>query len=449
ILARAVNCANVKGGEPCNACPPCEAIARGNAFDLVELDAASNRGIDDIKELREKIAFAPSDLSKKVYLLDEVHMLTNPAFNALLKTLEEPPPHAIFILATTEAHQVPATIASRCQRYDFRRIPNDALVGLLRTVSAGEGYAIPDQALLQISIQSRGGARDAITLLEQVVARYGEQPSTDQVLEALGLVHDERSEKLVKAILDADLAAALDIAREVADDGVSIARFTKETLDILREILPQALRGTVDANAVHRPLADAAIASKRGAGPVVMAIQELAKADFRQDPASPIPLEVACASAVLGPLGPVAVAPAEGRGAAGAAPSRAAGARPPAGARVPDAALSREERFMADLYDSCKVANPRLGGWLNGSCKVLQLDDTTLELGFWNQMHLDKVDSDVRPLVEQQAEQMLNHPVALKLRLIEREQVPKRGPRGGHLAEAAKALGAVPVGKEG
>src|SRR5262249_15594032 len=160
-------------GEPCNACAPCEAIQRGAALDLIEMDAASNRGIDDIRELRERVAFAPSDLKMKIYLLDEVHMLTEAAFNALLKTLEEPPPHAIFILATTELQKMPATIISRCQRYDFHRIPNEANVGRLRFICEQEGFAVPDQGLLQIAIQARGGARDAITMLEQVVARYG------------------------------------------------------------------------------------------------------------------------------------------------------------------------------------------------------------------------------------------------------------------------------------
>ncbi len=451
ILARAVNCANLKGGEPCNACPSCEAILRGAALDLIEMDAASNRGIEDVRELREKIAFAPSDLKMKVYLLDEVHMLTQGAFNALLKTLEEPPPHAIFILATTELHQLPATIISRCQRYDFHRGGNEAIVKWLRGVCEGEGFSVPDEGLLQIAIQSRGGMRDAITLLEQVTARYGNAPSTDDVLAALGLVHDERSEALARAIVEEDLAGALDIARSVADDGIDIARFTRSTVDVFRDILPDVLRGRAKETAAHSALAQIAIErGRKSIVTIVNAVQELAKADFRLDPGSPIPLEVACASAILGATAaPVAVAqPAAGAQHAGAAASRAPagnGSRAPAAVAAP---LSNEEKFMKDLYDRCRMANMRLGAWLNGSCEVISITDDELALGFFRTTHMQKVDTDCRTLVEQQAEEMLGRKVRLTVRLIEGGQQAKRPARSGHLAEAAKALGATPVGKD-
>lgn len=447
ILARAVNCANLKGGEPCNACPSCEAISRGAALDLIEMDAASNRGIEDVRELREKIGFAPSDLKMKVYLLDEVHMLTQGAFNALLKTLEEPPPHAIFILATTELHQVPATIISRCQRYDFHRGANEAIVKWLRGVSAGEGFSVPDEGLLQIAIQSRGGMRDAITLLEQVTARYGNAPSTDDVLAALGLVHDERGEVLARAIVEEDLAGALDIARSVADDGIDIARFTRSAIDVFRDILPDVLRGKAKEAGGHATLTQTAIdRGRKSITTIVNAIQELAKADFRLDPGSPIPLEVACASAILGAVAaPVAVAPPAAAGAAVARPPATNGARTPAPAAGP---MSREEKFMKDLYDRCKMANMRLGAWLNGSCEVISITDDELALGFFRTTHMQKVDTDCRTLVEQQAEEMLGHKVRLTVRLIEGGQQVKRPARSGHLAEAAKALGATPVGKD-
>ncbi|MCC6388885.1 MAG: DNA polymerase III subunit gamma/tau [Dehalococcoidia bacterium] len=456
ILARAVNCANLAGGEPCNRCPSCEAIANGSALDLIEMDAASNRGIDSIRELRERVAFAPSDMRKKVYLLDEVHMLTDPAWNALLKTLEEPPPHAIFILATTELHEVPATVLSRCQRYDFHRIPNEAMVSRLRHIAAEEGFNIPDQGLLQIAVQSRGGARDAVTLLEQVVARYGPTPSTNEVLDALGLMHDERSERLASAIIESDLATALEIAREIGEDGIDIARFTRETINVLRDVLPQALRGRVREDSPFQGLAEAAIGTANAAANIVRAIQELASADFRLDPANPVPLEVACATAVMGPL-PVAVPaavpgaqavamPANGRPAAGPRPPAGSAAAPPAAAA--DGPVSREERFLKDLYEACRMANPRLGAWLNGSCRVIAMDGDELELGFFMPVHMQKVDNDCRPLIEEQAEGLLHRPVKLKVRLVEKEEQPRKMPRGGHLARAAEALGATPVTKE-
>ncbi|HET7738959.1 MAG TPA: DNA polymerase III subunit gamma/tau, partial [Tepidiformaceae bacterium] len=155
ILAKAINCLAPVAGEPCNVCTACESINRGAAFDLVEMDAASNRGIDDVRDLREKINFAPTDLSKKVYLLDEAHMLTTPAFNALLKTLEEPPPHAYFILATTDFQAMPKTIVSRCQRFDFHRGANEAIVGRLTYIAEQEGFSVPPDGLRAIAAQSR------------------------------------------------------------------------------------------------------------------------------------------------------------------------------------------------------------------------------------------------------------------------------------------------------
>ncbi|MCK9518719.1 MAG: DNA polymerase III subunit gamma/tau [Dehalococcoidia bacterium] len=460
ILARAVNCVNLSDGHPCGQCESCISIGRGNALDLIEMDAASNRGIDDIRELREKVGFAPSDLQRKVYLLDEVHMLTDAAFNALLKTIEEPPLHRgpdgrnlspIFILATTELHEVPATILSRCQRYDFHRVSNDAIVRRLGFICEREGFEFPEEALLRIAVQSRGGLRDAITLLEQVAARYGKAPTTDEVLEALGLVHDERTELLTRALIEEDLAAALDIARAVADDGIDIPRFTRSTIDILRDLLPQVVRGRVNEASHYGELAQEAI-SRGATQRILAAISELAKADFRLDPASPVPLEVACGTAIVGPVGVAPVMVAAGSpGQDGGAPQRAPRSQPvrSEGGGEPRPA-SREERFMRDLYEHCRIANTRLGAWLNGSCKVLTIDEDSFELGFFRQVHMQKVDTDCRTLVEQQAEILLGRPVRLKVSLLEKEQQQSKrsAPRTGHLAEAAKAMGAIPVGKD-
>ena len=454
ILARAVNCTNLKNGDPCNDCEPCRAISRGNALDLIEMDAASNRGIEDIRELREKIGFAPSDLQKKVYLLDEVHMLTDGAFNALLKTLEEPPPHAIFILATTELHKMPATIISRCQRHDFHRVGNDAIVSRLQHICTHEGFSVPREGLMSIAVQSRGGMRDAITLLEQTVARYGVAPSTDDVLAALGLVHDPRSAGLVQAIVEEDLASALSIAREVADDGIDIARFTRASIDLLRDILPVVLKPGSRTEPQEEPQASLTrLAVERGSNVrgLVRAIQELAKADFRLDPASPIPLEMACAGAILQPQPTAVTLPMM----AGVSPTVGGGSRVasgresrPAASVSSDTPLSREEQFMKDLYESCRMVNPRLAGWLNGSCEVLSMDGDELELGFYVSMHMQKVDTDCRSLVEQQAEVILKRPVQLRVRQVDKDTQAKRAPKRGHLAEAARSMGATPVGKE-
>ncbi|MCL6644066.1 MAG: DNA polymerase III subunit gamma/tau [Dehalococcoidia bacterium] len=450
ILARAVNCRQLRDGEPCNACDACRAILSGSALDLIEMDAASNRGIDDVRELREKIAYAPSDLARKVYLLDEVHMLTEGAFNALLKTLEEPPPHAIFILATTDLHKVPATIISRCQRYDFHRVPNDAIVERLAYICAQEGVAMPREGLLAIAVQSRGGLRDAITMLEQVIARYGAAPTLDDVRAALGQVHDSRVAGLVRALLTSDLATALDIARSVADDGLDIARFTRGVIDVIRELLAAVLR---DGAAGRQDELVELARSRSDAVPVlVQALSELARADFRLDPASPVPLEVACAAAILGPAAPsspspqAVTAPAAQRPAAASPARPAAAAQPAADQRA--AALRREERFARDLYEHCKMVNPSLAMWLNGSFEVLQMDGDELVLGFQRKMPLEKVDTACRPMVEQQAAAILGREVRLTVKLIEGPSQPRREPRRGHLAEAAKAMGGQPVRKD-
>jgi DNA polymerase-3 subunit gamma/tau len=450
ILARAVNCANLVDGEPCNECASCAAILKGAALDLIEMDAASNRGIDDVRELRDRINYAPSDLVKKVYLLDEVHMLTPGAFNALLKTLEEPPPHAIFILATTEFHDVPATIVSRCQRYDFHRMATDAAVSRLRFICEQEGFNVPEQGLVVVANQARGGMRDAITLLEQVIARYGPSPSTDDVLEALGLVHDPRSEQLATAVATGDLAGALETARDAGDSGIDMARFTREVVDILRDVLLQILRGRPDADSPYRAVAEAAAGAKATPAVLANAVQQLAGADFRLDPASAIPLEVACATAILGPAVAVPASPAAAPGPSQAPrperpPARSAGSN-----RTQDnAPKTPEERFFSDLYDRSRAVDVRVAAKLNGSCEVVRIDESEIELGVYYQFHLEALEREGREILEQQAAAILGRPVRLKFTLVERKtQGPKASARTGHLAETAKALGAVPVGKD-
>ena len=179
ILAKAVNCLAPREGEPDNECAICQAINEGRALDLIEIDAASNRGIDDIRELSDKIRFSPGEARYKVYIIDEVHMLTEAAFNALLKTLEEPPAHAIFVLATTESHKVPPTVISRCQRFDFRRIPLEVMVEKLRELCRGEGIEAQGEALALIARTARGSLRDAENLLEQAAVSYG-SPLSDE-----------------------------------------------------------------------------------------------------------------------------------------------------------------------------------------------------------------------------------------------------------------------------
>ncbi|MEN6568245.1 MAG: DNA polymerase III subunit gamma/tau [Veillonellales bacterium] len=209
ILAKALNCDHGPTPTPCNACPNCERITAGTSMDVFEVDAASNRGIDEIRDLRETVKFAPVDGRYKVYIIDEVHMLTTEAFNALLKTLEEPPPHVVFILATTEAHKIPATIHSRCQRYDFHRIGVKEIVARLTEVADQSGLDVTEEALKLIAIHADGGLRDALSVLDQCAALDEDGITADKVRQLLGLIGHQWVWRLTESLADRDARAVL------------------------------------------------------------------------------------------------------------------------------------------------------------------------------------------------------------------------------------------------
>ncbi|MBI4297823.1 MAG: DNA polymerase III subunit gamma/tau [Chloroflexi bacterium] len=237
ILARAVNCLREDGQKPCQECPMCRAFAQGQALDLIEIDAASNRGIDEIRDLREKVNFAPNLARYKVYIIDEAHQLTADAFSALLKTLEEPPPHAIFVLATTEPHRVPLTILSRCQRFDFRRISSSAMVARLEQICTGEGIRAEAEALALIARAAGGSLRDALNLLEKAVTYYGSDIGLRQVQEALGLVDSARLRELASHLLGRNLAAGLAAISDAGNNGVDLRQLQRGLMDYLRNVL--------------------------------------------------------------------------------------------------------------------------------------------------------------------------------------------------------------------
>lgn len=236
IIARAINCLNpAEDGEPCNECEICKEALSGRLVDLIEIDAASNRGIDEMRDLKEKINFTPSRAKFKIYVIDEVHMLTKEAFNALLKTLEEPPAHAYFILATTEAHKVPETILSRCQRFDFHRISTEAIAKHLEDIATREGIKFEAAALQLIAKQSLGGMRDALGMLEQL-SSSGEVTSAI-VAENLGLTRPEAVENFVFALLFHKMPEALETILNLVGEGVNLLQFNKAVLQRLREIM--------------------------------------------------------------------------------------------------------------------------------------------------------------------------------------------------------------------
>ena len=240
ILARAVNCLSPQGGEPCNACANCKTILANRSLDILEIDGASNRGIDHIRRLRGEVAFVPTDLNTKVYIIDEVHMLTNEAFNALLKTLEEPPPHVVFIFATTEPHKVPRTIISRCQAFDFRKIPSEKIATRLREIAQDESIAVSKGALDLLGRKANGGMRDAIVMLEQAVSFKSGEITEKMVLEMLGLVGREVHETFLTALQEGNRKRVLETIDSLAERGKDLEVFLADLVEILRDRIARA-----------------------------------------------------------------------------------------------------------------------------------------------------------------------------------------------------------------
>ena len=237
LLAKAVNCMQADPAQrPCNECENCREINAGSFLDLIEIDAASNTSVDDVRALREKINFSPSKGKYKVYIIDEVHMLSNAAFNAILKTLEEPPPHAIFILATTEPHKIPATVISRCQRYDFRRIPLNYIVSQLQLIAHEEKIQVEPEALTLIARQSTGSMRDAISLLDQL-ASAGEAIDLAGAQQVLGAATSEHVVHLVQALASKKAADGLTAIHNALDSGSDPRQFARQVVDFLRGML--------------------------------------------------------------------------------------------------------------------------------------------------------------------------------------------------------------------
>ena len=242
IFAKGLICPNLKDGDPCGECDLCQGVADGSLVDIVEIDAASNRGIEEIRDLREKINFSPTIAKRKVYIIDEVHMLTKEAFNALLKTLEEPPDHAFFCLATTEIHKVPETILSRCQVFLFGRFTITQMVDRLKYISESEGYTAEEAALEIIAQKAEGGLRDAISLLEQVSAETEGNITEQATRESLGVSDSEKLESLYQSLMRNDRSAALSVVEDLAQVGADFRSFGHDFLNHLRNKMHEAVK---------------------------------------------------------------------------------------------------------------------------------------------------------------------------------------------------------------
>ena len=301
ILAKAVNCLTNEGkGEPCNSCEMCQAITEGRALDVIEIDAASNTGVDSIRDLRERVNYAPNEAQYKVYIIDEVHMLSNPASNALLKTLEEPPPHVIFVLATTEVHKVLPTIMSRCQRFDFRRISQADVVTKLTHIGKKETIKIEPEALKLIARAATGSLRDAENLLEQLATYYGKKVTLPQVQTILGITGDWRAKEMVRHIVNNDVTAGVSTINSVNSDGLDLRQFNRELVAYLRALL---LVKTGSDDSIDLPAEDIEelkeLAGKASLSQILKAVKLFGQLDLGLDNYSTLPLELALVDAIL------------------------------------------------------------------------------------------------------------------------------------------------------
>ncbi|MFC1873448.1 DNA polymerase III subunit gamma/tau [Chloroflexota bacterium] len=300
ILAKAVNCLTDGDAEPCNTCSMCQAMNEGRALDVIEIDAASNRGIDDIRDLCEKVNYAPNQARYKVYIIDEVHMLTKEASNALLKTLEEPPPHVIFILATTEINKVLPTILSRCQRFDFRRISQADIVAKLSHICAEEGIQVDPEGLWLVARSAAGSLRDAENLLEQLTTYYGTEVGLDQVRAILGISGDMRTRELTKHIVNNDISAGIAAINGVNRDGLDLAQFNRELVEYLRGLLLVKTGSSEAGDFTAEEVAELKVVAAGASLPhILKAVKLFGQLEFSFDNYSTLPLELALVECVL------------------------------------------------------------------------------------------------------------------------------------------------------
>jgi DNA polymerase-3 subunit gamma/tau len=310
LLAKAANCLGREEGsaEPCLACAHCTAMAENRSLDVIEIDAASNTGVDNIRELRETVKLPPTLAPHKVYIIDEVHMLSAGAFNALLKTLEEPPKHVIFILATTALHKVPDTIVSRCQRFDFARFPVDQIVAKLAKIAETEGVKVEPAALEMVALAAEGGMRDAESLLTQVVALEDKEVTAEEVASILGITEQQKVEQLLRHLADRDLRASLLLINRLVENGSDLYVFCNSLLHSLRQTLllsidPKLGQDLSSELTQEQAKALADLAQTLGTGSVLTLLDlfQAARKDIRTATLPQLPLEIAAVKFIAGP----------------------------------------------------------------------------------------------------------------------------------------------------
>ena len=491
ILAKAINCLSPQDGEPDNECHICVGINEARSLDLIEIDAASNRGIDDIRDLSDKVRFSPNESRYKIYIIDEVHMLTEPAFNALLKTLEEPPAHAVFILATTEAHKVPLTIISRCQRYDFRRIPIDQMVAKLAYISEQEGIEVSDEALHLVARIANGGLRDAENLLEQVVVSYGSPISEDDVRQMLGLGGDEIVLELVKHIIGKSIRDGIATVNNASEQGTDLRQLLRGALEYLRALL--LIKTGAGANFGYSDEIMSRLNTLAADAPMehlVRALKVFAGVNMRRDAASTLPLELAVVESATEPepvvvaaatpayappqqVSPPQAAPPRNQppsrppapqptyrqppqqtyqqpAARASAPSEAPGARPASGGDLPDEPAARLAHQWNMIANDLRFVGTRLKlGAMLRSAKEREVSGHTIILKYPSRSNVERLQQE---LDNPESKRALDDAIAKAMGSLFQVEVAlsngangagmRRASQSSHLVQAAQAMGA-------
>jgi len=461
ILAKAVNCPNQAGGEPCNACDICRSITEGRALDVIEIDAASNRGIDEIRSLREKANYAPSLAHYKVYIIDEVHMLTEAACNALLKTLEEPPGHVIFVLATTEAHKVIATIVSRCQRFNFHRLRQTEIMDKLKLICEREGIHIEPASLELIARAATGSLRDAENILQQMIAYYGNKIALDQVQAELGISWDSRVRQLARYVVSRDVAAGLRVINSLNSDGIDLRQFNLCLVEYLRGLLLAKSRCEEALNITSEDLAEmGSLATNATLDYLLKAVKSFSSIDFRSDDYSALPLELALLGCALSPptgqeqsttTKPSELADAteitepleETEVSVALDPDRVEAEVP--GKEISqdiDYLRSRWREFIKSLRGEGSSGN--LDAFLRSACNPIALEDDTLVLGFYYSFHKEKIeDAKYRHLVEKKLQEVFGRPYKIQCILVDsKREIPSQARMQNPVIKAALEMGA-------
>jgi DNA polymerase-3 subunit gamma/tau len=471
----------------------CHSITEGRALDVIEIDAASNRGIDEIRSLREKANYAPSLARYKVYIIDEVHMLTEAACNALLKTLEEPPPHVIFVLATTEAHKVIPTIISRCQRFNFHRLRQTEIMDKLKLICQKEGIHIEPGALELIARAATGSLRDAENILQQMIAYYGNQIKLDQIQAELGVGWDSRVRQLARCVVSKDITGGLRIINSLNTDGVDLRQFTMGLVEYLRGLLLAKSRCEEALDVTTEDLAEmGSLAASTTLDYLLRAVKSFSGIDFRSDNYQALSLEMALLSCALssqpGREQPTATTPPDIVAAPQmtkspdkveavipvtvdfdrvgtengtkvlatvhtevtetgvfCAASAETGSSDMLGKGMPqdiDHVRGRWKDFIKSLRGEGSSGN--LDAFLRSACDPLELEDDTLVLGFRYPFHKEKIeDAKYRHLVEKKLKEVFGRPYKIRCTLVEaKTENPSRARTQNPVIKAALEMGA-------